>query len=313
MELLPVPKPPTVRLGTLPVSTGLNFLSEVKNGTAYWAMTIIDADGNRQEELAGSIPLWDKKTLEKIGRVAKAYSKESKMPLRLTGESERYGVFGLPMVEILKCSAPTLAELVILKETIVELQMKDYKSVEIYTDASWHWARTVTRVGVGWLVLVGGNVNYGSQLYNKLNTEYAERFAVVEGLKNAYVNVISLVGSDGEIVVRTDSKDTVEWATNIFNGKEKLTFTELPDNGLYQFLSKCVKATKAGSGPKVVFEWVKGHNGNVWNEYADRIALLTARSAELGFRNQKAWNNIQEDIIQTIKVINAEKLVSVNA
>lgn len=301
MESLPVPKPPNVTLNNAPVNAGINFQYKLMTGTVYWAMRFVDHNEELREEFAGTLPLRDTKSLLKLGKVVKSFSVDMKLPLRLAGGRTKYSIFDLD--EVVGAVAPTFSEVKSLNVVIEESIKNAYLSVEIYTDASWNRSSLIPKVGIGWCALIGTNGTFGNQVYTGIHAKFAERYALIEGLKNSYHDVYKSSGTEGTITLRTDMLYVAEWANKLFTGKKPLSFNELPDNTLFYFMKKCVERTIRCEGPKIIVEWVQGHSGDVWNDYADRIAVLSRRSADVGIRNNKAWMNLTEDFNKSLELL----------
>lgn len=299
MESIPIPRPPTVTTGSLPKNAGVNFQYKLLTGTVYWAMRFVDHNEELREEFSGAIPLWDTKSISKLGRVIKSFSADMKLPLRMAGGTSKYELFGLSGTT--GALAPTYAETNALDAAVEEELKNTYSDVVIYTDASWNRTALISKVGTGWCARIGSNGTFGTQVYTGIHARYAERYALIEGLKNTYHDVYKTSGVDGKITLRTDMLYVAEWATALFAGKATLAFKDLPDNTLYYFLKKCLDKTISGNGPTIVIEWVKGHSGNVWNDYADRLAVLSRRSSDVGPITNKAWGKLNQDFIQSLK------------
>lgn len=74
----------------------------------------------------------------------------------------------------------------------------------------------------------------------------------------AIISAVNSVPEGSSILVRTDSRISI-------NAFEK----QSPKAANYDLIELYVKVA---NGKRVFFEWVKGHNGNEWNEFCDEMA-----------------------------------------
>jgi ribonuclease HI len=81
-----------------------------------------------------------------------------------------------------------------------------------------------------------------------------ELFAVIEGLRH-------LVGKASEVVICHDYSGVREWVSGSWKAKKKLTQDY-----------RAEMANLAKKFKKLSFVHVKGHSGNFWNDYADKLA-----------------------------------------
>ncbi|MGO3153360.1 MAG: ribonuclease HI [Galactobacter sp.] len=157
--------------------------------------------------------------------------------------------------------------------------------VTIYTDASSTASRT--GVGLGW-VIVGGGLPLRVKCRFLPNTNHiliGEVMAIMYGLKSV-VGVPEL----GTVVVRSDSKGAVRLLTKCWKGESVRGM-----GGCHEEFQQLLVKTRQLD---VRFEWVKGHNGNVFNEAVDRLAMGTRRNhqMDLGHLDSELMARVTEDL-----------------
>lgn len=292
-----VPKPQPLNRTIEQDLSGINFISKVHDGVAYWGIRHISKSNELVEEHKGSMPLYDIENLKKLGRIVKEFSTETGLPIRYSGSQDKYEGYGLERDSILVLSEEGKLE------RLVEAELRSaYSLVEIYTDASWSMTGSVyKRVGYGWCSRYGYAGRLGNGTYSKIHQRFAERYALVEGIRSNYQNIYKYGGSDSKIVVHTDMLYDRDWAEKKINGNV-LKFDELPDNDLYQFFTKAIKRSIDKTGPKLEFVWVKGHSTDVWNDTADKLAVNARTSKgsyvkieESFYRNVRAEAPVSRD------------------
>ncbi len=74
----------------------------------------------------------------------------------------------------------------------------------------------------------------------------------------AIISAVNWVPSDSSVVVHSDS----QYAINVLSGKWKA----------HSNTHLVLLYHKVSQGKRVSFKWVRGHNGNKWNEECDRMA-----------------------------------------
>lgn len=131
--------------------------------------------------------------------------------------------------------------------------------IEIYTDGS-----CFPNPGTGaWAYVVVENdemihSDFGADEYDATNNQM-ELMAIIKGLEYAYEHL-----KDRQIVVYSDSQYCVNSITVWFIGwvQKKKLHTKM-NTDLIARAYKLYVRTKAN------IAWVRGHNGNIWNEHAD--------------------------------------------
>lgn len=134
--------------------------------------------------------------------------------------------------------------------------------------------------GYGVVLMSGGHTKELSQGYVKTTNNRMELLSVIVGLE-------TLKGTGHDVFVFSDSKYVVDainqkwlfgWVKKNFKGKKNVDLWK-------RFLQIYPKH-------KVRFEWVKGHDGNQYNERCDRLAVKAAESNNLlvdhGYENQSS-------------------------
>lgn len=108
--------------------------------------------------------------------------------------------------------------------------------------------------------------------------------------------LLALRDHPGKICVRSDSQYVVKGATVWRSGWEKRGWRSsqgdpVKNEGLWRALFAAIDAL----GPRVGFEWVRGHNGDPHNERADRLALEGLRQAQ-GHGRTGAWRRVGQQL-----------------
>jgi len=145
---------------------------------------------------------------------------------------------------------------------------------------SWREPRKVTKVFDAWTD--GSNNNHNPKrpagaAYVILDKNGKELHRASKGLLGktnnfmemlAIISAVNWVPEGAMVTVHSDSK----YAINVFSGrwkaKENINLVER-----YRLVS---------NGKKVFFQWVKGHNGNYWNEVCDKMARAEYEKMKAG-------------------------------
>jgi ribonuclease HI len=141
--------------------------------------------------------------------------------------------------------------------------------VQIYTDGSCDLNDSTqpNNGGIGIVVLKDQEIiaKISKQFKNTTNNKM-ELLAIIEGLlyclNNGFKDQEIIIFSDSQYCIHGITEWVVKWRKNGYSKKGGLISSELwyvLDNlkSSFNYLS---------------FEWVKGHNGNKYNEMADRLA-----------------------------------------
>jgi ribonuclease HI len=135
--------------------------------------------------------------------------------------------------------------------------------LELYTDGSC--VKNPDGPG-GWAVVLIDDDKYEWYLSDgeeKTTNNRMELRAVIEGIK--------LLSEDSVCKIYTDSKLVINCATGLWKRKANIDMWEEYD--------------KIVRNKIINYEWVKGHNGNYYNEKVDKLALEEARKFYLKKEN----------------------------
>ena len=133
--------------------------------------------------------------------------------------------------------------------------------LQVYTDGSC--IKNGLSCFGGWgLVILNGNQEYFISGYEEENTtnNRMELQSVIESLKFIFKNYN--IFHDKKIMIYSDSKLTINCAQNIWKRNKNIDLWKE-----YDILSK---------SRNIEFTWVKAHNGNKYNELADKLAYSQA-------------------------------------
>lgn len=135
--------------------------------------------------------------------------------------------------------------------------------LELYTDGSC--VKNPDGPG-GWAVVLIDDDKYEWYLSDgedKTTNNRMELRAVIEGIK--------LINDGSVCNIYTDSKLVINCATGLWKRKANIDMWEEYD--------------KISKNKIINYEWVKGHNGNYYNEKVDKLALEEARKFYLKKEN----------------------------
>lgn len=144
-------------------------------------------------------------------------------------------------------------------------------TVTIYTDGSCVWHRSRKRTHGGWAFIVladpdgdESNVYRAGYCEPPQTNQTMELMAVLEALR--YVKEFRL--RSHPIVIRSDSMYVINGMLSQFRHQvADGTIPNPPNRELWLLLHRHAERCK-----RLTFKHVKGHAGNVWNEYCDRMA-----------------------------------------
>ncbi|MDD3044152.1 MAG: ribonuclease HI [Candidatus Delongbacteria bacterium] len=146
------------------------------------------------------------------------------------------------------------------------------KKVTMYTDGAC--SKNPGPGGWGVVLIYGEKIKKVSGYSSMTTNNIMELTAFIEGMK--------LLKEKCEVDLYTDSKYLTDSATKWLTGWEKNGWKtsakkEVKNIPLWKTISEMIRSHK------VVFNWVKGHDGNLYNEECDRLAreeILTNQKAE---------------------------------
>lgn len=130
----------------------------------------------------------------------------------------------------------------------------------IYTDGAYSALRD--QGGVGLIILEDGKklLEY-SNMYKRTTNNQMELGAVIIALR--------LIKREYEsVVIFTDSQYVIGCATLGWKRKKNAKLWQEYDNQMQRVSRLC---------PNITFSHVKGHNGDTWNEYCDKIAVKASQ------------------------------------
>ena len=145
------------------------------------------------------------------------------------------------------------------------------KTIDIYTDGS-HLKHTSGRLGIGGVIVE--NEKIISEFSQEINPEYlkfmygtsdcsnptAEMLAILMALKK----FSKYLKNYQKIVFHADYLGVKNWMEGTW--KVKAPYIQSIKNDILEEIKI------QGLTNKISFEWVKGHSGQKWNEYVDKLA-----------------------------------------
>ena len=139
------------------------------------------------------------------------------------------------------------------------------KVTEIYTDGSYR-----RKFGVGgWgfvSITSNGNVLMGAGGFRNSTSNRMELHAVINGIIAAGKKEKIIVYTDSKYIVNSINREWAFWIRKNKNGYLEPHVTANANKDLWIILADLIV------GLDVKFKWVKGHNGNIGNELADKLA-----------------------------------------
>lgn len=150
------------------------------------------------------------------------------------------------------------------------------KKVEIYTDGAC--TGNPGKGGYGAVLIYNGNEKRISKGFRKTTNNRMELMAAIEALKLLKENCIVDLYSDSKYLTDAINQNWLSsWQKN---GWKKYDKKPVLNRDLWEELLLLINKHK------VTFIWVKGHNGNPYNEICDTIAV-------------EAYNNSSDNIDET--------------
>ena len=142
--------------------------------------------------------------------------------------------------------------------------MEDLNNIYIYTDGSYSSSRE--QMGIG-IIIVNANtdeiIREFSHGYKGGTNNKAEIAAVIIGLR-------LITKPCNSITIKTDSMLVIGWLSKNWKRNKNTSLLKEADKQLKRVKELC---------PNIIFEHVKGHNGEKYNERCDKLA--TKASQEL--------------------------------
>ena len=145
------------------------------------------------------------------------------------------------------------------------------KIVDIYTDGS-HLKHTTGRLGIGGVMVKDEKVI--SEFSQTVNPEYLKFMYGTSDCSNPTAEMLAVLialqkfGKDLEkydkIIFHADYLGVKNWMEGTW--KVKASYIQSIKNDITGEINKY------NLKGKISFEWVKGHSGQVWNEYVDKLA-----------------------------------------
>lgn len=145
-------------------------------------------------------------------------------------------------------------------------------NIQVYTDGASKG--NPGDAGFGWVILYDDNKYYKSESLDKATNNQAELTAVINALHEILQS--EKIDKLNSITIYSDS----QYVCNAFNKKWmdkwiKEDFVKIKNPDYWKnlnYLIEKIKETK--NNPDIKFEWVRGHNGDQYNEEADSLASL---------------------------------------
>ena len=141
--------------------------------------------------------------------------------------------------------------------------MTDFK---IYTDGAYSPVRNQGGVGVIF-VKDDQEIKAFSKMFKHVTNNKMELVAVIIALQTILKNNLG-----PEVTIMTDSQYVIGCATKNWKRKKNIKLWAKYDKIKSELDSKQIK---------IIFNWVQGHNGNKFNEKADKLAVQASQEFEL--------------------------------
>lgn len=176
-------------------------------------------------------------------------------------------------------SAPSLEKDRVLSRALMNKEaMAHPQEVEVWTDASLGLNRRV--VGVGWVICTHGGqtmISARSMSFNgKDKKHFNSNIAELHAIYHALTAVTELLDDPWcehwKVELRTDSRTAIDYMDRAGRGAKMGTDKSLG--------TIAVASQKRAEQLHASMIWVRGHNGNVHNDLADRLAVYARRSVE---------------------------------
>lgn len=139
------------------------------------------------------------------------------------------------------------------------------KNLVIYTDGAYSPVRDQGGVGIVF-VLDGKEIKSYGKMFKKVTNIKMELAAVIIAMKSLLKN------SFKEATIVTDSQYVIGCATKGWKRKKNIALWNKYDQIKQELDLKEIK---------INFNWVHGHNGDQFNEVADKLAVAASQEYEL--------------------------------
>ena len=160
----------------------------------------------------------------------------------------------------------------------------------IYTDGTYYRKKRACGYAI---VVVIGDMEVATRNFTTKRKELkrgvllAEMLGIYEALKYAKDKHLE------NVVVYSDCQSLVNTVRSVLKGGKR-AFQNKKTNEDYQFLDVLADITMVASD-NVRIEWVKGHNGNKWNEKADKLAKMGAQGIFRRLHHGKKYENVKKE------------------
>lgn len=135
-------------------------------------------------------------------------------------------------------------------------------NIHLYTDGAYSSSRS--KIGIG-IVIVNADtdeiIKQYSKGYENGTNNKAEIAAVIVGLR-------LITEPCDSITIKTDSMLVIGWLSKNWKRNKNISLLKEADKQLKRVKGIC---------PNVIFEHVKGHNGEKYNEICDKLAVKASQ------------------------------------
>jgi ribonuclease HI len=174
-------------------------------------------------------------------------------------------------------------------------------SVVLTTDASV--PTDGKSMGAGWIMAYGSplsiycDAKHIPSTHGTYDSLIGELMAIREGINDVLRRVTSLKRGWGTITIRSDSAHAIHLLESMIAGEDKLIA-----HANHWVVAKTIIRNIGAAN--VRFEWVRGHDGNEMNEFADRLAKSAYRNASYGTDSivvAEMVNSIRDEAVNALR------------